>query len=360
MAPPPLTTPLTTLLGVSHPVMLAGMDQVAGPELAAAVTNAGGFGTLGGARYTPQMLRDMISEMKALLRDKNAPFGVDLLIPQVGGGARKTNYDYTKGNLGVLLDIVIESGARLFVSAVGVPPKWAIEKLHKAGVLYGNMIGHPKHVHKACQAGADIIIAQGGEAGGHTGDIATSILIPACADICKQYKSPLTGQPVTLVAAGGVNDGRSVASALMLGASGVWIGTRFIASRESKAPQSFKDQVIKADYDSWVKMTVWSGRPLRALRNAYLTDWEVNRQAEIKDLTERGIVPLEYELDKLHKEGKLTDEIEDAAALRPVGVVAGSVNKAGQTAAEIVDEIVQETLVALNSAALFVNPAAKL
>jgi NAD(P)H-dependent flavin oxidoreductase YrpB (nitropropane dioxygenase family) len=104
------------------------------------------------------------------------------------------------------------------------------------------MIGHPKHVHKACLAGADIIIAQGGEGGGHTGDIATSVLIPACADICAQYTSPVTGKPVVLVAAGGVNDGRSVASALMLGASGVWVGTRFIASVESKAPRSFKEE----------------------------------------------------------------------------------------------------------------------
>lgn len=108
----------------------------------------------------------------------------------------------------------------------------------------GNMIGHPKHVHKACQAGADIIIAQGGEGGGHTGDIATSVLIPACADACRQYKSPLTGGPVTLVAAGGINDGRSVAAALMLGASGVWVGTRFIPSVESKAPKSFKEEYV--------------------------------------------------------------------------------------------------------------------
>jgi NAD(P)H-dependent flavin oxidoreductase YrpB (nitropropane dioxygenase family) len=86
-----LTTPLTALLGIQHPIMLAGMDQVAGPELAAAVANAGGFGTLGGARYTPRMLKEMIDEMKALLVDKNTPFGVDLLIPQVGGSARKTN-----------------------------------------------------------------------------------------------------------------------------------------------------------------------------------------------------------------------------------------------------------------------------
>ena len=129
----------------------------------------------------------------------------------------------------------------------------------------------------------------------------------------------------------------------MLGASGVWVGTRFIPSIESKAPQNFKDQVIAAGYDDWVKLTVWSGRPLRALRNPYLTDWETNRQAEIKDLTSRGIVPLVYELDKLHESGKLTDEIEDSAALRPIGIVAGSVNRAGQSAGEIVKEMVEET-----------------
>lgn len=87
----PLTTPLTSLLNIRHPIMLAGMDQVAGPDLAAAVTNAGGFGTLGGARYTPKMLKEMIEEMKSLLKDKDAPFGVDLLLPAVGGTARKTN-----------------------------------------------------------------------------------------------------------------------------------------------------------------------------------------------------------------------------------------------------------------------------
>lgn len=118
--------------------------------------------------------------------------------------------------------------------------------------------------------------------------------------------------------------------------------------------------MIAANYDSWVKLLVWSGRPLRALSNPWLKDWEQNRQAEIKDLTDRGIVPIEHELDRLHKEGKLTDEIEDAAALRPIGVVGGSVNKAGQSAKEIVEEIVQETVVALNSAATFVNPASKL
>jgi len=90
--------------------------------------------------YTPDMLREQIAELKGYLTDKNAPFGVDLLLPQVGAGARKTNYDYTKGKLGDLVDIIIESGAKLFVSAVGVPPKAIVDKLHANGVLYMNMI----------------------------------------------------------------------------------------------------------------------------------------------------------------------------------------------------------------------------
>ena len=129
---------------------------------------------------TPKMLKEQIDELKEGLKDKNAPFGVDLLIPQVGGSARKTNYDYTHGQLDQLIDVIIEGRATLFVSAVGVPPKHAVERLHKAGIpimstppakvcINEDMIGHPKHVAKALEAGVDIICAQGGEGGGHTG-----------------------------------------------------------------------------------------------------------------------------------------------------------------------------------------------
>ena len=311
-----VTTPLAKQLGIQHPIMLAGMGQTSGAPLAAAVSNAGGLGVIGGVGYTNAMLKEMISELKSALKHPNLPFGVDLLIPQVGGSARKTNVDYTKGHLDNLVETIIAGGAKLFVSAVGVAPKRVVDRLHEAGVLYMNMIGHPKHVHKACAVGADIICAQGGEAGGHTGDIAFSILIPACADICKQYKSPMTGKPVSLVAAGGVNDGRSLAAALMLGAEAVWIGTRFVTAKESGASEFAKRSIIEADFDSAIKSVVWSGRPLRALSNPYIADWEQNRQAEIKELTNQGIVPLEHELDKLQEAGKLTDEVMDNATLR--------------------------------------------
>ncbi len=156
------------------------------------------------------------------------PFGVDLLLPQVGGNARKTNYDYTKGSLPELIDVIIDEGAKLFVCAVGVPPKWAVEKLHKAGILYMNVVGHPKHVAKALESGSDGIIAQGGEAGGHTGEIPSSVLFPRVVDLCRGKKSPLTGKPLITLVGGGIFDGRGLASAIAHGADGVWVGTRFV------------------------------------------------------------------------------------------------------------------------------------
>lgn len=132
----PITTPVTSLLKIQHPIMLAGMGQTSGAPLVAAVSNAGGIGVIGGVHYTPQMLREIIADVKANLRDPSLTFGVDLLLPQVGGSARKTNVDYTKGSLNELVDVMIETGAKLFVSAVGVPPKDAVDRLHRAGILY--------------------------------------------------------------------------------------------------------------------------------------------------------------------------------------------------------------------------------
>ena len=117
-----ISTAIIELFGIERPILLAGMNVAAGPELAAEVTNNGGLGVIGGVGYTPKFLRDQLDELKSYLKDKNAPFGVDLLLPQVGGSARKTNKDYTGGTLPQLIDIIIESGAKLFVSAVGVPP----------------------------------------------------------------------------------------------------------------------------------------------------------------------------------------------------------------------------------------------
>jgi NAD(P)H-dependent flavin oxidoreductase YrpB (nitropropane dioxygenase family) len=283
-----LSTPITKLFGIKHPVMLAGMAGAAGPELAAAVTNAGGLGNIGGVGFSPDTLRKTIKMLKDDLDDKNAPFGVDLLLPQVGGNARKTNKDYTGGTLPQLIDIIIEEKAALFICAVGVPPQWAVDKLHAAKIPVMNMIGAVKHVEKCLEVGVDIICAQGGEGGGHTGDIPTSILLPQVVKAVQGKKSSLTGDAVLVVGAGGICDGRSLAAALSAGCSGVWVGTRFIASEEAGAGPIHKKRVIEADYGDTVRTIVYTGRPCRVFKTPYIVEFEEKRQDEIREMQEAG------------------------------------------------------------------------
>lgn len=336
-SPQQIKTTVTDLLKIKHPVLLAGMNVAAGPKLAAAVTNAGGLGVIGGVGYTPDMLREQITELKSYLNDKNAPFGVDLLLPQVGGSARKTNYDYTKGKLGELIDIIIDSGAKLFVSAVGVPPKQVVDKLHKHGILYMNMIGHPKHVQKCLDLGVDLICAQGGEGGGHTGDVPTTILIPEVARLCAGKTSPLTGQPVQVIAAGGIFNGQSLSAALMLGAGAVWVGTRFVLSEEAGAPKAHQEAVRTAGFDDNVRTIIFTGRPLRVRKNPYIQNWEENRQAEMKELTSKGTIPVEHDLETAGDD--ISDEMMDQARPFLMGKVAAVVNER-KSAREIIDEMV--------------------
>ncbi|KAL8945752.1 MAG: hypothetical protein Q9222_007752 [Ikaeria aurantiellina] len=295
-SPQQIRTTTTDLLKIKHPIMLAGMNVAAGPKLAAAVTNAGGLGVIGGVGYTPDMLREQIAELKSFLNDKNAPFGVDLLIPQVGGNARKTNYDYTKGKLDDLITIIIDSRASLFVSAVGVPPAHVVHRLHKAGILYMNMIGHPKHVPKCLSVGADMICAQGGEGGGHTGDVPTTVLIPTVAKMVKGHKSPMTGDQVQVIAAGGLFNGQSLAAALMLGASAVWIGTRFVLSEEAGAPKAHQEAVRTAGFDDNVRtiiFTVWSSFSSSPF---FLLPHKLNETTQIGPPPPRPLKPLHPEL----------------------------------------------------------------
>lgn len=275
-----------------------------------------------------------------------------------------SSYDYTKGKLDELIDVTIESGARLFVSAVGVPPKSAVDKLHKAGILYMNMIGHVKHVKKCLDVGVDIICAQGGEGGGHTGDIPTTVLIPAVVEACKDAKSPLTNLPVQVIAAGGIHNGQLLASALMMGASGVWVGTRFILTDEAGAPRSHKEAVRTAGHDDNVRTIIFTGRPMRVRNNPYIDNWETSRQAEMKELAAKGVIPYEADLDKfmnMSEEDKggasdlgkkigienLADDEDDdpLEAFRPflMGKCAAIVNEQ-KSAKAVVDEFVDDAV----------------
>lgn len=331
MPRPTLKTPICELLGIEYPIILAGMARTSSGPLAAAVSNAGGLGVIGGLGYTPTQMRSIIHEIKANLSSPSLPFGVDLALPQVGGSARKTNHDYTHGQLDELIDVVIEEKARLFVSAVGVPPPHVIKRLHEAGILVMNMVGHPKHAHKALKAGVDIVCPQGGEGGGHTGDIATSILIPSVVEVARQYTSPLTGKPAMVVAAGGIYNGKSLAAALSYGAVGAWVGTRFVASEEAGCSQMHKEAVVSAEFEDTLRTLVVSGRPLRVRMNDYIKSWEVDRPDEVRKLCDSGVVPLQKDMDD--------DKEVDIPFL--MGQVAGAI-KSIQPARQILEEMVQE------------------
>lgn len=331
------------------------MARTSGGSLAAAVSSAGGLGVIGGLGYTPSQLQDIIDELKSAYLASNpsasaadVPFGVDLALPQVGGSARKTNHDYTHGHLDELIEVTIKNGARLFVSAVGVPPKHTIKRLHEAGILIMNMVGHPKHAKKAFEAGVDIVCAQGGEGGGHTGDIANSILIPSVVDVARGFKSPLTGKMAMVVAAGGIWDGRGLASSLMQGAVGVWVGTRFVASEEAGCSKLHKESVRTAEFSDTLRTLVISGRPLRVRMNDYVQGWE-NKPEEIRRLTDAGIVPLAQDMD----EGK---DVDIPFLMGQVAAVIKDI----KPAKAIVEDMVKEATAALRVGNGYLNSQSKL
>lgn len=254
------------------------------------------------------------------------------MLPQIGGGARKTNKDYTHGKLRHLIDILVAEKVRLFICAVGVPPKWVVDKLHAAGTVCANMIGAPGHVEKALEVGVDLLIAQGTEAGGHTGDIATLPLIPQCVDLVRG-KTNYFGSPVLVVAAGGIFDGRGLSAALCLGAAGAWVGTRFVAAEESGSSKLHKQRVVEARSIDTTRTTAFTGRPCRMFKTPYVQSW-VDRPEEVNQLTSEGKIP--YALDVRSGKARPT---EFYPAL--MGQAAGAITDI-KPAKVIVEEMVRE------------------
>ncbi|MGO9342798.1 MAG: NAD(P)H-dependent flavin oxidoreductase [Acidimicrobiales bacterium] len=235
---------MTETLGIEHPVMLAGMGGVSYHRLVAAVSEAGGFGCLGASTMSPER---MVTEIAAVRELTDRPFGVDLLTAMPGDMASQ-------------VQLVIDGGASVFVAGLGVPAK-VVALCHDAGLLVVNMCGKVDHARRAVDAGCDLVVAQGTEAGGHTGLVATMPLVPQIVDA--------VGEQVPVVAAGGIFDGRGLAAALALGADGVWIGTRFIATPEARSVTGYKDALISSREDSTTISRAYSGKTMRVVRNTY-------------------------------------------------------------------------------------------
>src|SRR5437763_1309572 len=244
-----MRTRLTELLEIEHPVMLAGMGGVSYSRLVAAVSEAGGFGCLGASTMSPDQME---GEMRAVREATDKPFGVDLLTAM-------------PGDMAAQVERVIAGAASVFVAGLGVPAD-VIELCHSHGVLVVNMGGKVQHARRAVEAGCDLVVAQGTEAGGHTGQVATMPLVPQIVDA--------VGDQVPVVAAGGIFDGRGLAAALALGADGIWVGTRFIATPEARTVPGYKDALVRIREDDTVITRAYTGKTCRVVRNDFTQYYE--------------------------------------------------------------------------------------
>lgn len=244
-----MRTRLTEILGVEHPVMLAGMGGVSYSKLVAAVSEAGGFGCMGASTMP---LDEMVQEMKAVQAATSKPYGVDLLTAM-------------PGSMVAQVEQIIAHGAKVFAAGLGVPRE-VVELCHENDLVVVNICGKVQHAIKAVAAGCDVVVAQGTEGGGHTGTVAGMALIPQVVDA--------VGDKVPVVAAGSIFDGRGLAAALAFGADGVWVGTRFIATPEARAVSGYKEALINTSEDGTVITRAYTGKTLRAVRNEYNSWWE--------------------------------------------------------------------------------------
>jgi enoyl-[acyl-carrier protein] reductase II len=316
-----MRTRLTELLDIQHPVMLAGMGGVSYHRLVAAVSEAGGIGTFGASTMRPGELVDEMAEVRAVT---SKPFGVDLLQAMAG--------QVEQG-----VQDVINGGASVFVAGLGVPRE-AIDELHRANILVGSMCGKVRHAVAAVASGCDFVVAQGTEGGGHTGTVATLALVPQVVDAI--------GGKVPVVAAGGIFDGRGLAAALTLGADGVWVGTRFIATPEARAVNGYKEALLATAEDGTVISRAYTGKTCRVLRNEWTNHFEAHPD-ELQPFPQQIIAAAEAGVAHLgHPEGT---EVDVTREFMPAGQGVGAIDSL-VPAGELVVRFVEEAEAALHRA----------
>jgi len=313
MPRPTLRTELCDRVGVEYPVVLAGMGPVAGTgapvataELVAAVSNAGGLGVIGGVAYAPDDLRAEIRKVRALTDE---PFGVDLLLAapflvprgpeparaapalprmpaehldavkkiaedlgieykQAPGEARGGAFPVPEGQswAGSQIEVLLEEEVPVFASGLGTPAPFA-DVLKAHGVTILSLVGNVRAARHVAEGGADYVVAQGTEAGGHTGRIGTLALLPQVMDAVA---------PTPVLAAGGIASGRALAGVLAMGAVGAWCGTAFLVSEEANQPDLQKQRILDAAAEDTVVTRLYSGKTMRNITNPLIEAWEAH------------------------------------------------------------------------------------
>ncbi|WP_367568780.1 enoyl-[acyl-carrier-protein] reductase FabK [Lacrimispora sp.] len=300
-----MKTRITELLGIDHPIIQGGMAWVAEHHLAAAVSEAGGLGLIGGANAPAEVVRDEIRKAK-LLTSKPIGVNVMLLSPHAEEVAK----------------VVVEEGIKVVTTGAGNPEKY-MDMWKSAGIKVIPVVASVALAKRMERYGADAVVAEGSESGGHIGEQTTMTLVPQVADAVS----------IPVIAAGGIGDGRGIAAAFMLGAEAVQIGTRFVVSKESIVHENYKQRIIKAkDIDSAVTGRS-HGHPVRSLRNQMTREY-ARLEQEGKSFEELEYMTLGT-LRKAVQEGDITNGTVMA------GQIAGMIGKE-QSCKEMIEEMIAQ------------------
>ncbi len=366
MSRPRLSTMICEMLDIEYPVVLAGMGGVAGAELVAAVSEAGGLGVLGAATMTGDEIREQVRKIRSLT---DRPFGVDILLPagvtsapppegralpedprellpaqyREFISAAKKHFDLPEvgahtddihGHVGSRLQELISGGftkkqveailaerVPVFASGLGNPAPF-VEAFHAIGTKVIALVGNVKNARRVDEGGTDIIVAQGHEAGGHTGRIGTMALVPQVVDAVA---------PKPVLAAGGIGDGRGLAAALALGAHGAWTGTAFVVTKEANWPQVLKERILAASEEDTRVTRLYSGKTMRNINNPLIEYWD---QANVPALPMglQGLVSGEI-MAGAQSAGKLE------LLMNPAGQISGMFHEL-RSAREVLEEMV--------------------
>ena len=307
---------VTELLGIKYPIIQGGMAWVAEHNLAAAVSNAGGFGIIGAANAPAEWVRDEIRKAKELT-DK--PFGVNVML--------------LSQHADEVAQAVAEEGVKAVTTGAGSPEKY-MKMWKAAGVKVIPVVASVALAKRMERCGADAVVAEGTEAGGHIGENTTMVLVPQVADAVQ----------IPVIAAGGIADGRGVAAVFMLGAKGVQLGTRFVATEEAQVHENYKNCILKArDIDSRVTGRA-TGHPVRAIRNQ-MTKTYLQKEQE-------GAAFEELELLTLGglKKAVVDGDVQNGSVM--AGQIAGMI-KEKMSCKEVIEKLVQETDTLLGGAEFY-------
>jgi NAD(P)H-dependent flavin oxidoreductase YrpB (nitropropane dioxygenase family) len=360
MSRPVLRTSLCDFLGIEYPVVLAGMGGrglATPPRLVAAVSNAGGLGVMGGSGLDPEEIRRRIREIRRLT---DRPFGVDLLLPASLAEAETTRsavrgqlerehprhvefarelmrrFDLTPAAvedeivisptfIRAQVQVALDERVPVFAAGLG-DPSWVVPLARKQDMKVIGLAGTVRNAVRHARGGVDVIVAQGHEAGGHTGKIANFPLIPQIVDAVR---------PRPVLAAGGIADGRGAAAALALGAVGVWIGTAFLVADECEIPDKNKERILLAGSEDFVVSRSYTGKTARSCKNPIVEAWE-----------DSGLAPLPMPF-----QGVLMGDLVEAARragrdeliFNPSGQIGGMLTER-KPAARIMADLVRETI----------------